>query len=31
VERYGGRVVLAPHEAGKSTTDIVARIRNRAG
>jgi len=30
VESNGGRIVLAPHEAGKSTTDIVARIRNRA-
>jgi rfaE bifunctional protein nucleotidyltransferase chain/domain len=29
VERHGGRIVLAPHEAGKSTTDIVARIRSR--
>jgi rfaE bifunctional protein nucleotidyltransferase chain/domain len=29
VERYGGRIVLAPHETGKSTTDIVARIRDR--
>jgi rfaE bifunctional protein nucleotidyltransferase chain/domain len=31
VERNGGRIVLAPHEAGKSTTDIVALIRNRGG
>ncbi|GAC1432795.1 MAG: D-glycero-beta-D-manno-heptose 1-phosphate adenylyltransferase [Candidatus Velthaea sp.] len=30
VEKYGGRIVLAPHEAGKSTTDIVARVRNQA-
>lgn len=30
VEKYGGRIVLAPHEAGKSTTDIVARVRERA-
>jgi rfaE bifunctional protein nucleotidyltransferase chain/domain len=29
VESNGGRIVLAPHEAGKSTTDIVARIRSR--
>lgn len=29
VEKYGGRIVLAPHEAGKSTTDIIARVRNR--
>jgi rfaE bifunctional protein nucleotidyltransferase chain/domain len=27
VESQGGRVVLAPHAAGKSTTDIVARVR----
>jgi rfaE bifunctional protein nucleotidyltransferase chain/domain len=27
VESHGGRIVLAPHEAGKSTTDIVALIR----
>lgn len=27
VESHGGRIVLAPHEAGKSTTDIIARIR----
>ncbi|MFN2459101.1 MAG: D-glycero-beta-D-manno-heptose 1-phosphate adenylyltransferase [Candidatus Velthaea sp.] len=30
VESHGGRIVLAPHEAGKSTTDIVARIRSAA-
>ena len=29
VERHGGRIALAPHEAGKSTTDIVARVRER--
>lgn len=29
VERHGGRIVLAPHEAGRSTTDIVATIRAR--
>jgi rfaE bifunctional protein nucleotidyltransferase chain/domain len=28
VESHGGRIVLAPHEAGKSTTDIAALIRN---
>jgi rfaE bifunctional protein nucleotidyltransferase chain/domain len=28
VESHGGRILLAPHEAGKSTTDIVARVRN---
>jgi rfaE bifunctional protein nucleotidyltransferase chain/domain len=27
VESHGGRILLAPHAAGKSTTDIVARIR----
>jgi rfaE bifunctional protein nucleotidyltransferase chain/domain len=30
VQSHGGRIVLAPHEAGKSTTDIVALIRNGA-
>jgi len=29
VEKHGGRIVLAPHEAGKSTTDLVARVRSR--
>jgi rfaE bifunctional protein nucleotidyltransferase chain/domain len=29
VEAHGGRIVLAPHLAGKSTTDIVATIRAR--
>lgn len=29
VERYGGRIVLAPHVAGRSTTDLVAAIRSR--
>ncbi|HEX3550568.1 MAG TPA: adenylyltransferase/cytidyltransferase family protein [Candidatus Elarobacter sp.] len=29
VERHGGRIVLAPHEAGRSTTDIVATIRQK--
>ena len=27
VERHGGRIVLAPHAAGLSTTDLLARIR----
>jgi rfaE bifunctional protein nucleotidyltransferase chain/domain len=27
VERHGGRIVLAPHHAGRSTTDLVAAIR----
>ncbi len=29
VERHGGRIVLAPHQPGRSTTDIVATIRAR--
>lgn len=29
VERYGGRIVLAPHIDGKSTTDLAARIASR--
>ncbi|HTD33573.1 MAG TPA: adenylyltransferase/cytidyltransferase family protein [Candidatus Elarobacter sp.] len=29
VERHGGRVVLAPHQPGRSTTDLVATIRSR--
>ena len=29
IEQYGGRIVLAPHEAGKSTTDLAARILER--
>ncbi|HZO93880.1 MAG TPA: adenylyltransferase/cytidyltransferase family protein [Candidatus Baltobacteraceae bacterium] len=28
VERHGGRIVLAPHAAGRSTTDLVAAIRS---
>jgi D-glycero-beta-D-manno-heptose 1-phosphate adenylyltransferase len=28
VESHGGRILLAPHAAGKSTTDIVARVRS---
>jgi len=27
VERHGGRIVLAPHAAGRSTTDLLAAIR----
>jgi rfaE bifunctional protein nucleotidyltransferase chain/domain len=30
VEAHGGRILLAPHIAGTSTTDIVARIRRAA-
>jgi rfaE bifunctional protein nucleotidyltransferase chain/domain len=30
VEKHGGHIVLAPHEAGKSTTDLVARVRSRS-
>ena len=29
VERHGGRVVLAPHQPGRSTTDLVATIRSK--
>lgn len=29
VEASGGRIVLAPHVAGKSTTDLIALIRSR--
>ena len=29
VESNGGRIVLAPHVHGKSTTDLVAAIRSR--
>lgn len=29
VERHGGRIVLAPHQPGRSTTDLVAAIRTR--
>jgi rfaE bifunctional protein nucleotidyltransferase chain/domain len=29
VERHGGRIVLAPHQPGLSTTDLVATIRAR--
>ena len=27
VEAHGGRIVLAPHQPGRSTTDLVATIR----
>ena len=30
VEAHGGRIVLAPHASGKSTTDVVALIRSRS-
>ncbi|MBV8151055.1 MAG: adenylyltransferase/cytidyltransferase family protein [Candidatus Eremiobacteraeota bacterium] len=30
VERGGGRILLAPHEDGQSTTDLAARIIGRA-
>jgi D-beta-D-heptose 7-phosphate kinase/D-beta-D-heptose 1-phosphate adenosyltransferase len=30
VEKHGGRIVLAPHQSGRSTTDLVAAIRTRA-
>jgi len=26
VLQYGGRIALAPHQAGRSTTDTIARI-----
>ena len=29
VERHGGTIVLAPHQPGRSTTDLVAIIRSR--
>jgi bifunctional ADP-heptose synthase (sugar kinase/adenylyltransferase) len=29
IESYGGRIALAPHVAGRSTTDLVALIRSR--
>ncbi len=31
VVAHGGRILLAPHVVGKSTTDIVAEIRRRYG
>jgi rfaE bifunctional protein nucleotidyltransferase chain/domain len=30
VEKHGGVLVLAPHQAGRSTTDLVAAIRTRS-
>jgi rfaE bifunctional protein nucleotidyltransferase chain/domain len=29
VERHGGTIVLAPHQPGRSTTDLVAIIRTK--
>ena len=29
VERHGGRIALAPHQPGRSTTDLIATIRSR--
>jgi glycerol-3-phosphate cytidylyltransferase len=29
VENHGGKIVLAPHVAGRSTTDLIAAIRTR--
>jgi rfaE bifunctional protein nucleotidyltransferase chain/domain len=29
IESYGGKIVLAPHVRGKSTTDLAARILER--
>ncbi len=29
VEQHGGQIVLAPHQPGRSTTDLVAAIRSR--
>jgi len=29
IESYGGRILLAPHQGGKSTTDLAARIASR--
>jgi len=31
VQQYGGEIRLAPHVAGKSTTDVIAAIRSRYG
>jgi len=31
VAQHGGEIRLAPHSAGKSTTDLVAEIRRRYG
>lgn len=30
VEQHGGRIVLAPHQPGRSTTDLVATIRSKS-
>ena len=29
IQNFGGRIVLAPHMAGKSTTDLAARVARR--
>jgi rfaE bifunctional protein nucleotidyltransferase chain/domain len=29
VERHGGTLILAPHQQGKSTTDLVAAVKSR--
>jgi len=29
IEGFGGRIVLAPHMSGKSTTDLAARVARR--
>jgi rfaE bifunctional protein nucleotidyltransferase chain/domain len=29
IESYGGKIILAPHMAGKSTTDLAARVIRR--
>ncbi len=29
VERHGGKILLAPHVAGRSTTDLIAAIRTK--
>ncbi|MGH7683623.1 MAG: D-glycero-beta-D-manno-heptose 1-phosphate adenylyltransferase, partial [Vulcanimicrobiaceae bacterium] len=29
VESFGGKILLAPHYSGKSTTDLAARISGR--
>jgi rfaE bifunctional protein nucleotidyltransferase chain/domain len=29
VEKHGGRIALAPHQPGRSTTDLLAAIRSR--
>ncbi|MGD1068125.1 MAG: adenylyltransferase/cytidyltransferase family protein [Vulcanimicrobiaceae bacterium] len=30
VEKHGGRIVLAPHQPGRSTTDLLARVRSQS-